>query len=181
MKKHSMTSLVHLYLDHIVSKDDICIDATCGRGHDTKYLSSICKHVYAFDIQNEAIQSTKQLLDAQSIDNVDLIHDSHEHFYRYVKHFKGAIFNLGYLPHGDKTITTEHHTTIKTIKHMLDCLAADGFVMLVIYPGHPKGFIESREISSFISSINHKQYKIIKTYLPYQDNHPPYIIWITKL
>ena len=40
----------------------IGVDATCGRGKDTLFLANIFKEVYAFDIQDEAIESTKELL-----------------------------------------------------------------------------------------------------------------------
>lgn len=181
MRKNSITEISHLYLSQLVSKDDIVIDATCGRGNDTLYLSKHCNHVYAFDIQPEAILSTKQLLKEHHVKNVDVIQDSHEHFSKYVKHFKGAIFNLGYLPKGDKTITTHHDITIKTIHQMLSSMASNGFILLVVYPGHPEGLIESDHISSYLSTLDHKHYKIIKTSLPYQNNYPPYILWISKI
>ena len=180
MRKQSITHLSHLYLNEIINQDDVMIDATCGRGHDTLFLAKHCKQVYAFDIQKDAIDSTQNLLNEHNINNVQLIHDSHEHFNEYVKSFKGAIFNLGYLPKGDKSITTRAKSTIYTIDLMLNHITSNGFILLVIYPGHLEGRHEAKEIDGYLKTLNHKTYRIIKTHLPYQDNHPPYILWITK-
>ena len=180
MRKQSITHLSHLYLNEIIDSNDIVIDATCGRGHDTLFLANRCKKVYAFDIQKDAIDSTKYLLNEHHITNVELIHDSHEHFSEYVSSFKGAIFNLGYLPKGNKNITTHAKSTIHTVDLMLNHLPLNGFILLVVYPGHLEGRHEALEINKYLESLNPKSYKTIKTYLPFQDNHPPYILWITK-
>ena len=59
-----------------VSEGDICIDATAGRGNDTAFLCELAGksgRVIAFDIQSDAIESTKQLL-------------SEKYFCQYVKY-----------------------------------------------------------------------------------------------
>ncbi|QWB95737.1 class I SAM-dependent methyltransferase [Mycoplasmatota bacterium] len=180
MKSNSMTSIAHLYLSHLIDKDDIVIDATMGNGYDTLFLAKHAKKVYAFDIQKQALESTSLRLSKHQIDNVDLILDSHENFSTYVDTFQGVIFNLGYLPHGDKSITTKAQSTIKTIAQMLLKLDQHGYMIIVIYPGHPEGASESNEINHFLETLDTKKYKIIKTDLSYQDNLPPYIIWISK-
>ena len=40
------------------------VDCTCGRGKDTLWLARHCGRVYSFDIQEEALKSTEELLDA---------------------------------------------------------------------------------------------------------------------
>ena len=91
------------------------VDCTCGRGKDTLWLARHCGRVYSFDIQEEALKSTEELLDANEIDcrersdsqKVILIKDSHKNIKKYVKDRPCLIlFNLGYLPGGDKQITT---------------------------------------------------------------------------
>jgi 16S rRNA G1207 methylase RsmC len=180
MRNNSMTTIAHLFLSHLIKKDDILIDATMGNGHDTLFLANHAKKVYAFDIQKQAIETTSLLLEKHQINNVDLILDSHENFSNYVRSFQGVIFNLGYLPHGDKSITTKAFSTIKTIDHMLSKLQQNGYMIIVVYPGHPEGRKESIEIDSYLNTLDTKNYKIIKTDLVHQNNHPPYIIWITK-
>ncbi len=180
MKKMSITEISHLYLKSVVNENDVIIDATVGHGFDTTYLSTLCRLVYAFDIQQEAIDSTSKKLSDNNIKNVELIHDSHEYFDQYLSDFNGAIFNLGYLPKGDKEITTNFKTTIHTIDKMLTFANHPVFIILVIYPGHETGMTESIEIEKYLSSLDPKTHKILKTNLPYQNNKPPYIIWISK-
>ncbi len=180
MSKQSITEISHLYLKHIVNPTDIIIDATMGHGFDTIFLSSLCAKVYAFDIQEDAIASTSNKLKELNIKNVEVTLDSHENYKKYVDKFHGAIFNLGYLPKGDKSITTNAFVTIKTISSMLDHIEPHGFIIIVVYPGHEEGYLESLEINQYLETLNPKQYKILKTELPYQDNKPPYILWITK-
>ena len=54
----------------------------------------------------------------------------------------GAIFNLGYLPGGDKTIVTKPETTISAIEQLFTIMAPEGIIVLVIYHGHPEGAVE---------------------------------------
>jgi tRNA G37 N-methylase Trm5 len=180
MRKNSMTEIAHLYLKHMVCKEDIVIDATMGHGHDTLYLANLAHQVYAFDIQKSAVESTKALLEKNQIDNVVLTLDSHENFDHYIQNFNGAIFNLGYLPHGDKSITTLSSSTITTLEKMFVYLPKNGYIILVVYPGHDQGYIESKAVDDYMSQIDPKKFKIIKTFLPYQEHKPPYILWITK-
>ena len=49
-----------------------------GNGHDTLFLSKVAKQVYSFDIQQEALNNTKKLI--EDTDNVNLILASHENF-----------------------------------------------------------------------------------------------------
>ena len=65
----------------------------------------------------------------------------------------GAIFNLGYLPGGDKSIVTTPSTTISAIKQLLDIMAKEGIIVLVIYHGHPEGAVE-RDSFNAICQIN---------------------------
>ena len=45
---------------------DRAIDATCGNGHDALVLSKLnLSHLYVFDIQEQAVQATKNRLGPQ--------------------------------------------------------------------------------------------------------------------
>ena len=50
----------HFILTHL-KEGDIAVDFTMGNGHDTEFLSKTVGesgHVYAFDVQKQAIEST---------------------------------------------------------------------------------------------------------------------------
>ncbi|MFA5720244.1 MAG: class I SAM-dependent methyltransferase [Acholeplasmataceae bacterium] len=153
MYKHMKQFVSHYLLDHL-NKEDIVVDATIGNGNDTLFLSEISKFVYGFDIQQEAIDKTKSYLKSFKIKNFKLILDSHENILTYIKDFKGVVFNLGYLPNADKSITTTKESTINTLKRLTDHLNEESFIIMTCYPGHDEGFIEALAIKDFIKELN---------------------------
>ena len=54
----------HYLSPQLASGAYAAVDATCGRGHDTVWLAARCGRVYAFDIQPDAIASTREALQA---------------------------------------------------------------------------------------------------------------------
>jgi len=181
MRNNLIIETAHQMLSNYITQQDIIVDATMGNGNDTVFLAKKAKFVYAFDIQQQAIDQTKLALDSLNISNAKLILDSHEHINQYVPEFKGVVFNLGYLPKGDKSITTTSDITIKTITSLLPKLKLDGFILLVVYIGHKAGMDESLSIESYLQTLDQSVYKILKINLPYQDNKPPYILFLQKV
>ncbi len=181
MKNNLILETAHQLLSNYIKSTDIMIDATMGNGNDTVFLAKHAKYVYAFDIQQQALIETKKALELSNLHNVKLILDSHEKINDYISDFKGIVFNLGYLPKGDKSITTTSDVTIKTIISLLPKLKVEGFIMLVVYTGHQAGMDESIAIDQYLQSLNQSQFKILKINLPYQDNKPPYILFIQKV
>lgn len=160
MKDEHIRNFVIDYLERHVTKQDLVIDATVGNGFDTVLLSKLALHVIGFDIQAIAIETTQRQLDIQGCHNVTLYHQSFENI-KTLQGYKGVVFNLGYLPHGDKNITTHVKTTLSTVQWITQQLPPDGFILITAYPGHPEGEIEANALlewaitldSSFISLI----------------------------
>lgn len=179
MKK--ILEYAHELLQSYVTKEDITVDMTAGNGHDTLFLAQISKYVYAFDIQEEAIKNTNKLLQEHNITNVKLIHDSHIFVNKYVNEsIGGAVFNLGYLPGSNKKITTNATTTIQAIQNILPLLKARRICVIVVYPGHSEGKIESILVEEFASKLNQQEYQVLKYQFINLRNNPPYIIAIMK-
>lgn len=167
-------------IDSIVTENDICIDATLGNGHDTLYLAKKAKHVYGFDIQEDAINRSRTLLNDNNIDNITLIHDGHQNLDQYLDEpINLGIFNLGYLPNGDKSITTTFDTTMIAINKVLDKLVVGGVCIVVVYTGHEAGKIESERILKHTANLNRYQYNVLK-YDFINKLNPPYVIAIEK-
>ena len=181
MKNTLLNDLSHALMSHYIKPTDVVIDATMGNGQDTLHVAKLAKHVYAFDIQEQALIETQKRLIDNRIKNVDLILSSHEYFEHYVDQFNYVIFNLGYLPKGDKQITTKEESTLKTLELILSKLPVGGYVQLMIYIGHAEGLKESIALDLFFKRLSPLSYKISKIDLPYQDNKPPYIILIQKI
>lgn len=176
-----LTDLVKIIIDQ--KKDaKIAADMTVGKGNDSKYIlkNTQIEKLYGFDIQKEAEIESKNLIgkDPRFIFHLA----SHDKIDKYIKEgLDLAIYNLGYLPGGNKEITTKYQSTIKSLEKTLDLLNKDGIVILTIYPGHPAGKIESEKIEAYLRKIDQKKYEIIKITYPTRPKNPPYIIVIQKI
>lgn len=159
------------------NKYKTAIDFTMGNGNDTKMLSTVANQVYSFDIQEQALINTKELL--KGIDNVELILDGHENFDQYVTEFDVGIFNLGYLPQGNHLITTKVETSLIAIDKAVKYLNKKGLLFIVVYIGHPSGKEESLKIDEYVSNLNHKDYNVALFKMMNKLN-APYVIEIEK-
>lgn len=178
----SILEFAHTLLRNILDRFDNCVDMTVGNGNDTLFLASICNHVYGFDIQKQALDITNEKLKCNHFNNVSLYEDSHENINQYdLKNVKGIIFNLGYLPKGNKNITTKVSSTLIALNKSLSLLKKGGICILVIYPGHQEGLKESVEILRFTASLSQKEYQVLRYEFFNQKNNPPYLIAIQKL
>ncbi len=145
-------------LTHIKPGDTVA-DFTMGNGHDTLWLSQTVGeegHVYSFDIQAQAIESTKKLLTEENApENYTLIHDSHANAKEHIPcKIKAGMFNLGYLPGGDKSITTKHDSTLLAVDAAIELLDNDGIILIAVYPGHAEGTVEGNMLYEKLSAIS---------------------------
>lgn len=177
----------HTLLAEIVQSGDVVIDATMGNGHDTLFLADLVGstgHVYSFDIQEQAIHSTKEKLLAHDFtDRASLLLKGHEHIDTVIdatQPIKAAIFNLGYLPKGDKSIITLPQTTQQAIDAILKRLSPEGRLLLVIYYGHPGGTEEKEKIITYCSELPQKLYNVMTYQFINQKNNPPILLCVEK-
>ncbi|HPJ23686.1 MAG TPA: class I SAM-dependent methyltransferase [Bacillota bacterium] len=155
----------------------IALDMTCGHGYDTLFLSSIAEHVYAFDIQDEAINDTKRLLVEHQITNVNLFKESHDLFDIFVsQNIDLAIYNLGYLPSGNRDIKTSAPIVINSLNKALERLNKNGIVVIVIYL---HDMLESEAIMKYASNLGPEFDSIRHDILNKEKS--PYIIEIRKI
>ena len=70
-----------------------------------------------------------------------------------------AMFNFGYLPTGEKSITTEQESSLTAIKSACEKLSDTGLISLMCYPGHPSGKLETESIRAFLNSLDN-QWKV---------------------
>ncbi|WP_312095682.1 class I SAM-dependent methyltransferase [Niallia sp.] len=189
MKLDRVIPFAHQLLAKAVTKGDIAIDATMGNGHDTVFLANLVgEHgkVYSFDIQQDALHATREKLSNQEWQEAVSLHlCGHEHVKEIVPttyHGKvsGAIFNLGYLPGGDKSIVTKAETTISAIEQLLQIMSKEGILVLVIYHGHPEGAIERDKLMAYVENINQQEAHVLRYQFVNGINNPPFIIAIEK-
>jgi len=173
-------------LASVVEKGDSVVDATAGNGHDTLFLAELVGengHVYAFDVQKEAIQSTADGLEsANLIAQVSLIHDGHENVAKYVPgKVSAAIFNLGYLPGSNHEIVTRGASTIQALESLLYLLKVGGLIVLVVYHGHEGGKSEKDALLSFVQQLPQSYAHVLSYQFVNQQNDPPFILAIEKM
>jgi SAM-dependent methyltransferase len=189
MKLAKILPFTRTLMDLAVNEGDIAVDATVGNGHDTLYLAQRvgeCGRVFGFDIQKEAIAATSARLQEHNVLNrVTLFQASHDQLIEkipsiYHGRITGAMFNLGYLPGGDKRIVTKPDSTIRAIEQLLQIMAKEGLIVLVVYHGHPEGIIERDELLNYVKTIDQKRAHVLKYEFINQINNPPFIIAIEK-
>jgi radical SAM protein (TIGR01212 family) len=161
----NILSMAKRLFDISIKENGVYADFTMGNGNDTLYIKRACPsgRLYAFDIQKEAVENTKKRLESENCfdENVHLIHDSHANFKKYIPGqpgLDGALFNLGYLPGGDKSITTKTDSTIDCLKNALEMLNFGGVVAVCVYPGHEEGEKEGEKILEFAKSLEKKRF-----------------------
>ncbi|GIN57649.1 rRNA methyltransferase [Lederbergia ruris] len=180
---------VRTLLTRTVQKDDMVVDATVGNGHDTVFLAKLVGEngkVYGFDIQAQAIEQTMKRLRTENIAGpVQLFQTGHEHVASYLSaendgQLAAAIFNLGYLPKGDKAIVTKPKTTITAIEQLLPLLKVGGILVLVVYHGHEGGAEERDALLEYVSSLDQEFFHVLQYAFLNQRNHPPFVLAIEK-
>lgn len=149
-------------LKHIKEGDTVA-DFTMGNGHDTLFFSKAVGNsgrVFAFDIQPSALESTqKRLTENNAPQNYTLICDSHHNAKKYIDcKIKAGMFNLGYLPGGDKSVTTKRETTLLAVDAAIELLDTDAILLIAVYPGHEEGEIEGELIHERLSQLDRKKY-----------------------
>ena len=173
--------MAHDFLAQVITREDIVIDATMGNGHDTLFLAKLAKQVYAFDIQEQALEKTSQRIQEAGLTNVDLILQGHETVDQFVTEVKAAIFNLGYLPSADKSIITQPQTTLEALEKLCRMLVKGGRIAIMIYYGHEGGDIERDAVLDFVSQLPQQEYTATIYRTLNQINNPPFLVMIEKL
>ena len=145
---------------------DTAIDATMGNGHDTQLLCELVGdegHVYAFDIQEQAVENTRnRLKEAGLLDRATLFCQGHEHMREYISGpVQAVVFNLGWLPGGDKRVTTHWETTQSAVSQALFLLDREGICVICVYPGHEAGDYERAKLTEYLSALRPQESNVL--------------------
>ncbi len=165
----SHLDLAHQYWETLVKKGDCVIDATCGNGHDSLFLAklALCPksgHLYALDKQKAAIESSKENLanhlDPRVYQRIAFAEGCHSTFPNEIQphSVKLIVYNLGYLPGGDKSKTTKLDSSLVSIRNAQKLIANGGAISITCYPGHPEGKVEEDALLEYSQSLDPKQW-----------------------
>ncbi len=175
----SILNKVKQLMNSHIKDNDLVVDATVGNGNDTLFLANLAAKgfVFGFDIQKSAITATTNLLETNNVKNYKLFLNDHQEIDNILKDYIGKIslvnFNLGYLPGGEKTITTNVKTTIKALENSLKLLNNKGIILITVYPGHKQGLEEHEALKKYLNNLI--DYKI-DYYYNTDNESAPYLI-----
>src|SRR6202022_1807852 len=159
-----LTTAANSWIEVVLFDGALAVDATVGNGYDTLFLAHRVGPkgtVLGFDVQKAALAGARELLKfVGSLDRVSFIHDSHSRLADYLPAgaaIEGAMFNLGYLPRGNRQIITQPDTTVIALRSVLEHLAERGRVTLLVYRGHEGGVAEYQEVRRFLEQLSGEQ------------------------
>lgn len=159
----SHLDLAHALWKQLLREGDTVVDATCGNGHDTLFLAELALSdtegkLLAIDIQAEAVAASqarlKENLTPRQYERIEWLQGSHAAFPEDLKEVSLFVYNLGYLPGGDKSKTTMTNTTLTSIDNALSLLKAGGVVSITCYPGHDEGKKEEKELMIYSAHLS---------------------------
>ena len=133
---------------------------------------------------NAAYEEIQNLRKNGCPDNWRLICASHDRANEFVtggEKIKAGMFNLGYLPGaGNKQLTTKRSTTLPAVQRAMEMLGENAVLLVAVYPGHPEGAAEGRELTEYFSTISRFKYSISQFRMLNSPESPFFMIIETK-
>lgn len=175
-------SIFKSYMNDWLKKEMIAVDMTVGNGYDSEFLlHHNIQKLYGFDIQKEAVENTKRRLREAGFSNFELFLSNHKDIDGFIQEKADLfVYNLGYLPKGDKSISTNGEDVIESLKKALKLLKINGMIWITFYPGHEEGKKEAEQIMNFLTELEQKEYHVLKMDYINQINNPPFMIALEK-
>jgi len=173
------------FLHPVLAMARCVVDATAGNGHDILFLCNNSRpdcRIWAFDIQSAAIGACVEILEKHGVrDRVQLIQADHATLADHVREpVHAAIFNLGYLPGQDHSVTTQPSSLKPAMDALLGLMAPCGRIAIVAYPGHEPGRQELDFLEPYLSSLPQSLFLINRLSFINQKNNPAILYSIGK-
>lgn len=177
----------HDWISRLVLPGDTVADATAGNGHDTVFLARLAGaagQVHAFDVQEKALRATRERLEKDGLltPAVQLHLASHDRLAELVAGpVKAVVFNLGYLPGGNKKTVTRTACTLAALEQAAALIAPNGLLSVMCYPGHEEGKAEADAVEVFLSRLPHHSWRTGKYQLLNTGTPAPFQICAFRL
>ena len=154
------------YMKAILRHGDVAVDATMGNGKDTQFLCELVGeegHVYAFDVQKEAVERTAARLKEAGYENrATLLLDGHETMKEHVKSAPRVVmFNLGWLPGAEHDVQSTADGSVPALRAALEALRPGGVLAAVLYSGKVIGDAEKQAALAFFKALPLTQYTVL--------------------
>jgi len=161
MTAHDITALAHEWIAPALSAGATAVDATTGSGRDTVFLARAvgsCGRVHGFDIQPRALAAARARLAAAGLAGRVRWHlECHSRAARRIEPARpdAIMFNLGWLPGGDRAVVTRPQTTVAALDALAAQLRAGGRLSVIAYRGHTGGGEEATSVSRWFDRAGH--------------------------
>lgn len=173
------------------------VDATCGNGHDLIYLAELTisaepakipnplPKLFAYDVQSTALlraqSRARRALTESQFERVCWLERCHSQIGEAEKTAPLAlvVYNLGYLPGGNKELVSRAETTVASLQLAMQKLTCRGAISITCYPRHVQGHREWLAVRSWAGALNPKDWNICQySWL----NRPlsPVLFWAQK-
>lgn len=146
----------------------LCVDATCGNGGDTAFLCELTApagRVLAFDVQPEAIRSTRTRLEQANVpaERYSLICGSHADLLQYVQPgtADAVMFNFGWLPGADHAVFSTAQSSIPALQAALQAVRPGGIVSAILYSGAVIGTDEKQAVLAWLRALPLKDFTVL--------------------
>ncbi|UJX41295.1 rRNA methyltransferase [Desulfovibrio sp. JY] len=162
MRTTAALTFAHKLLARTLGPGRVAVDATAGNGNDALALAGLVAPdgvVHCFDIQAEALEHTRERLEAAGLGHLARYHAAgHEDMLARLPgahhgHVAAMVFNLGFLPGGDAAVVTRPETTLAALDAATAVLAPDGGIAVVCYTGHPGGAAEAAAVAAWCAGL----------------------------
>lgn len=186
----------HLVCAHRLWKEHLkcranAIDATCGRGGDLIALADLLllppyfNQIIVYDIQKRALKiaqmRAKMRFSPRQMDRIIWLERCHSMLGEAEADLPISliVYNLGYLPGGNRELTSCAVTTIQSLKQAAQILQPSGAISIMCYPGHFEGGIETTVVREFAKQLNAENWEVSE-YSYAGKPLAPTLIWLKK-
>ena len=178
--------LAHFFLRERVRAGDLVVDATCGNGQDTVLLAELAGEtgrVLAFDLQESAIERTRERLKDAGLDKrVELVLSGHERISEILSEpAKAFVFNLGYLPSGDRRIITTSGSTLSALGQARKLLQPSGLILISVYTGHDGGEEEWETVKGWCQALPPGEFNVWQSCQLNRGETAPFLVVVEKM
>jgi len=183
-----LTEQAHAIIRQVVRPGDIAVDATAGNGHDTRFLAELVGEtglVFAIDIQAEALHRTASLLSGEESSRVHLAERDHAELKSVVPEshhgrIAAVMFNLGYLPGGNRSIATQADSTRQAVRSALAILQPGGVLSVIAYSGHSGGADEALAVEDLFRELSPVEFETSRHSAASESVSAPCLFVVTK-
>ena len=128
-------------------------------------LTAPAGRVLAFDVQPEAIRSTRTRLEQANVpaERYSLICGSHADLLQYVQPgtADAVMFNFGWLPGADHAVFSTAQSSIPALQAALQAVRPGGIVSAILYSGAVIGSDEKQAVLRFLRALPLKSFTVL--------------------